>query len=291
MNDHDRTVERLRRAFGAEEFSVPVETIARHAQHRRQSLHWPLRLGSSWPVPQRRRQHAESVAVLSRRRVRLTGRQAAIKRAFDIVAASAALVVSLPLLVGIAVAIRLTSRGPVFSYQERVTKGGRIFRMHKFRTMRTDIDADPGLTRVGGFIWRASLDELPQFWNVLKGEMSIVGPRPLTANQMVTDPERLVPRQEIRAGVTGWWQIKDRNWLTWEEARRLDLFYIENWSLTLDLYILFRSASQIIRLSASGQPEPTPKMVAPTIGSSAEGVWPPRLRPSLLNAVGGLPQP
>ena len=198
------------------------------------------------------------------RPVQLTGRQAAMKRVFDVLAASAALLVSFPLWALIAAAIRVTSRGPVFFHQERVTMGGRIFRMHKFRSMRTDVevaldtsqpffklDADPRLTRVGSFIRRASLDELPQFWNVLKGEMSIVGPRPLPADQVAANHELLSPRQEVPAGVTGWWQINGRSAVTPEEALRLDLFYIENWSLTLDLYILVKTFWAVMRRSGA----------------------------------------
>jgi exopolysaccharide biosynthesis polyprenyl glycosylphosphotransferase len=191
---------------------------------------------------------------LSIRPVRLTGTQAAMKRAFDLVVASAALLVSLPLLAAIATTIRLSSRGPVFFHQERVTKGGRVFRMHKFRTMKVDVDtpvdtsapffklqSDPRLTPVGRVLRRLSLDELPQFWNVLKGDMSLVGPRPLPADQVAANLELLSPRHEVPAGVTGWWQINGRSGVTPEEAIHLDQFYIENWSLPLDLYIVLKT--------------------------------------------------
>jgi exopolysaccharide biosynthesis polyprenyl glycosylphosphotransferase len=191
--------------------------------------------------------------------VRLSERQAMMKRAFDLVVASAALMVSLPLWLVIAVAIRLESRGPVFFHQQRVTKDGRIFRMHKFRTMRTDVDADldttkpffklqsdPRLTRVGAFIRRFSLDELPQFWNVITGEMSIVGPRPLPADQVAANAELLSPRHVVPAGVTGWWQTNGRSRVTPEEALRLDLFYIENWSLSLDLYVVLKTFGAVL---------------------------------------------
>jgi exopolysaccharide biosynthesis polyprenyl glycosylphosphotransferase len=193
------------------------------------------------------------------RPVRLTGPQAAMKRLLDLAVASVALLVSLPLWPVIVLAIRLDSRGPALFHQERVTKDGRIFWMHKFRTMRTDVDAsldttkpffklqsDPRLTRVGGFLRRFSLDELPQFWNVLTGEMSIVGPRPLPANQVAANPELLSPRHVVPAGVTGWWQTNGRSRVTPEEALRLDLFYIENWSLTLDLYVVLKTFGAVI---------------------------------------------
>ena len=196
--------------------------------------------------------------------VRLSGRQAAMKRAFDLVVASAALILTAPLWVVIAVAIRLDSRGPVFFSQERVTKDGRIFRMHKFRSMRTGADAaldttrpffklqsDPRLTRSGAFLRRFSLDELPQFWNVITGDMSIVGPRPLPADQVAANPELLSPRHVVPAGVTGWWQTNGRSRVTPEEALRLDLFYIENWSPTLDLYILMKTFGAVVGQSGA----------------------------------------
>jgi lipopolysaccharide/colanic/teichoic acid biosynthesis glycosyltransferase len=188
----------------------------------------------------------------------LTRTQVAVKRGFDLVVVSVALVVSLPLWMAVAIAIRLSSPGPVLFHQQRVSKGGRIFRMHKFRTM-TDVDcpvdtstpffkleSDPRLTRVGRILRRYSLDELPQFWNVLKGEMSLVGPRPLPADQVAAHVELLGPRHEVPAGVTGWWQINGRSAVTPDEAIQLDQFYIENWSLPLDLYILLRTFGTVL---------------------------------------------
>jgi exopolysaccharide biosynthesis polyprenyl glycosylphosphotransferase len=196
---------------------------------------------------------------LSIRPVRLTRTQVAMKRAFDLVLASAALLVSLPLWAAIAIAIRLSSPGPVIFNQERVTKSGRIFRMHKFRTMRVDanssvdtsapffkLHADPRLTSVGRVLRRLSLDELPQFLNILKGEMSLVGPRPLPADQVAANLELLGPRHEVPAGVTGWWQINGRSAVTPEEAVQLDQFYIENWSLPLDLYIVVKTFGAVL---------------------------------------------
>ena len=192
------------------------------------------------------------------RPVRLSGPQAALKRTIDITVASLALLLSLPLWPLIAVAIRLDSRGPAFFHQERVTKHGRIFRMHKFRTMRTGdttfdttkpffkLESDPRLTRVGVILRRLSLDELPQLWNVLTGDMSIVGPRPLPADQVAANPELLAPRQAVPAGVTGWWQVNGRSRLRPDEALHLDLFYIENWSPSLDLYILLKTFSAVV---------------------------------------------
>jgi exopolysaccharide biosynthesis polyprenyl glycosylphosphotransferase len=193
------------------------------------------------------------------RPVRLSGPQAAMKRGIDLVAASAALLLTLPLWPLIVLAIRLDSRGPAFFHQERVTKDGRVFRMHKFRTMRTGepafdtsrpffkLESDPRLTRVGAFLRRFSVDELPQLWNVLTGAMSIVGPRPLPRDQVAANSDLLTPRQAVPAGMTGWWQINGRSRLTADESLRLDLFYIENWSPALDLYILLKTVGAVFR--------------------------------------------
>ncbi|HZD01756.1 MAG TPA: sugar transferase [Actinomycetes bacterium] len=202
------------------------------------------------------------VIALSLRPVRLTGTQVALKRAFDLVVASIILILSLPLWLVAAAAIRLTSSGPVFFHQQRVTKGGRRFTMHKFRTMRVGDDScvpfdltrpffklgnDPRVTRVGSQLRRLSIDELPQLWNIVKGEMSLVGPRPLPAEQVAASSDLLAPRHEVPAGMTGWWQIRGRSQVTAEEALALDQFYVENWSLTLDLYILLKTFGVVLQ--------------------------------------------
>ena len=193
------------------------------------------------------------------RPVRLSGPQTAMKRSIDLAVASAALLLTLPLWPVIALAIRLDSRGPVLFHQDRVTKDGRIFRMHKFRTMRPagpafdttrpffKLESDPRLTRVGAALRRLSLDELPQLLNVLTGDMSLVGPRPLPADQVAANSDVLAPRLAVPAGMTGWWQINGRSRVTANEALRLDLFYIENWSPTLDLYILLKTLGAVVK--------------------------------------------
>jgi lipopolysaccharide/colanic/teichoic acid biosynthesis glycosyltransferase len=141
--------------------------------------------------------------------------------------------------------------------------GGRVFTMYKFRTMRADADEiltrlgidhsapffklvdDPRPTRVGRTLRRFSLDELPQLINVLKGDMSLVGPRPLPAEQVEANPD-LGPRHQVRAGMTGWWQINGRSRLSPEEAVRMDMFYVENWSLSFDLYILAKTVGAVV---------------------------------------------
>jgi lipopolysaccharide/colanic/teichoic acid biosynthesis glycosyltransferase len=105
---------------------------------------------------------------------------------------------------------------------------------------------DPRVTRIGRLLRKASLDELPQLINVIKGEMSLVGPRPLPEDQVARHPELLGGRLEVQAGMTGWWQIQGRSNVSPEEAVRMDVFYIENWSLSLDLYILARTASVVL---------------------------------------------
>ena len=198
------------------------------------------------------------------RRIRLRRTQALVKRAFDLVGASLLLVVTAPVLVAVALAIRFTSPGPILFRQERVTRGLRAFTMFKFRTMAVDADQlieqqsldtsvpfftladDPRITRVGRIVRSMSLDELPQLWNVFRGDMSLVGPRPLPVEQVAANLDLLEPRHEVAAGLTGWWQINGRKNLTPEESLRLDLFYIENWSLPLDVYILARSLGAVL---------------------------------------------
>jgi exopolysaccharide biosynthesis polyprenyl glycosylphosphotransferase len=196
--------------------------------------------------------------------VRLTRVQAALKRTFDVVVASLSLLIALPFFAVAGVAIRLTSRGPVFFRQPRVTKDGRVFRMYKFRTMVSDqekalegktvdltkpffkLEDDPRLTRVGRILRHLSLDELPQLLNVIRGDMSMVGPRPLPAEQVEANADSLAPRHEVRGGITGWWQISGRSSLDSAQALRMDLWYIENWSLGLDVYILVRTLGAVV---------------------------------------------
>ena len=200
----------------------------------------------------------EGVA-LTLKPTRLSPAQRIVKRGMDLALAGVGLIVVSPVMLVIAVAVKATSRGPVLFRQERVTEGGRKFWMYKFRTMAAPTDrhneqdtidrsaaffkleSDPRLTRVGKRLRRLSIDELPQLFNVILGQMSLVGPRPLPAEQVSANIELLGPRHEVRAGITGWWQINGRANLDSEEAVRLDHFYIENWSPALDLYILFRT--------------------------------------------------
>lgn len=199
------------------------------------------------------------------RPVSLSGPQIFMKRVFDISLSVVGLILSAPLWLVIAVAIKLDSRGPVLYSQRRVSRAGSRFNMLKFRTMRVDSEdrgdedrsvlffkhSDDGqLTRVGRGLRRWSLDEVPQLINVLRGDMSIVGPRPLPAEQVDANADLLEVRHEVPSGMTGWWQIQGRSHVAADEALKLDLFYIENWSVSLDLYILLRTVRTV--LSRSG---------------------------------------
>ncbi len=170
-----------------------------------------------------------------------------LKRVFDFLISGSLLVVLAPLLAGLGLAIRLGSRGPALFRQERAGQAGRPFTFYKFRTMRLEADpfgpspksgADPRLTRLGRFLREYSLDELPQLVNVLKGDMSLVGPRPLYVAQMAEWDERQKKRLLVKPGLTGLAQISGRGALTREEKLELDVRYVERASLGLDASIL-----------------------------------------------------
>jgi lipopolysaccharide/colanic/teichoic acid biosynthesis glycosyltransferase len=166
-------------------------------------------------------------------------------RLFDIAAATLLGSVLLPLGVAVAVAIRVEDGGPVFFSQQRGGKDGEAFRLWKFRSLQTG-PKDPErpgdyVTRVGRFLRRWALDELPQLWNVIRGDMSLVGPRPAPLDQIDAYGHRERIRLQVRPGLTGWAQIHGRNAIPWSERIEYDLWYIENRSLALDLRILFRT--------------------------------------------------
>ena len=176
------------------------------------------------------------------------------KRAFDLVLSSLLLLLLSPLLLAIAAVVKATSKGPVLYAQERVGLDGKAFRMLKFRTMQTDAEAkgprfaedrDPRVTRIGSWLRRSSIDELPQLWNVLLGDMSLVGPRP-ERPVFIDQFRRRIPRYQLRhmvkSGMTGWAQIHGLRGNTSIQKRvEYDLYYIEHWSLLLDLKILART--------------------------------------------------
>jgi lipopolysaccharide/colanic/teichoic acid biosynthesis glycosyltransferase len=179
-----------------------------------------------------------------------------MSRALDIVLATIGLALSAPLLVIVAVAIKLDSRGPVIYRQRRVGKDGRRFEVYKLRTMRPGADPvgvgtpvledDPRVTRVGRMLRRFSLDEIPNLVNVLRGELAIVGPRPTLAAQVDLYTERQRRRLEVKPGITGWAQVNGRAGIPWEERIELDIWYVDNRSLALDLRILGRTARLLL---------------------------------------------
>jgi exopolysaccharide biosynthesis polyprenyl glycosylphosphotransferase len=203
----------------------------------------------------------------------LTRLDVTVKRIADLLASGLAVIVGAPVLALLALAVKLNSPGPVLFVQRRVGRGGRHFDLYKFRSMYVDAERrrkeferhneadghlfkmrrDPRVTRVGRLLRRWSLDELPQLLNVLRGDMSLVGPRPLPSEDLPAQANAtpyalwLDRRRTVAPGVTGLWQVSGRSDLPFEEMVRLDLFYVENWSLGLDLQILWRTLPVIIR--------------------------------------------
>ncbi|MEY2458256.1 MAG: hypothetical protein QOG30_86 [Acidimicrobiaceae bacterium] len=184
--------------------------------------------------------------------------QLAVKRSMDIVLSTLILIVTSPLLLVAAIAIKLHDRGPVLFRQQRVGRNGKEITVHKLRTMSVDAEArlfeiqslnerigplfktemDPRVTRVGGFLRSTSLDELPQLLDVLRGDMSLIGPRPALPAEVAEFDDELLARLRVRPGVTGLWQVEARDKPSFDAYRRLDLFYVENWSILLDLAIV-----------------------------------------------------
>ena len=176
-----------------------------------------------------------------------------LPRAADVVLATLGMVVALPVIAIAAIAIKLDSRGPVFYRQQRVGHGGAPFEMWKLRTMAHGAPLggiwdpltkdDPRVTRVGAMLRRTSLDELPNLFNVLRGEMAIVGPRPTISEQVETYTDHQRRRLEVKPGLTGWAQVNGRASLPWEERIELDVWYVENRSTRLDLRIIARTVA------------------------------------------------
>ena len=197
----------------------------------------------------------------------LAGVRQVIKMVFDRLLSLVLVIVLAPLMGGIALAIRLSDGAPALFRQTRVGRDGRPFTLYKFRTMVPDADGlraslatqnnghgllfkmreDPRITKTGRWLRRYSLDELPQLFNVLAGQMSLVGPRPALPEEAVRYSYYVRRRLAVKPGLTGLWQIKGRSDLAWDEAVRLDLRYVENWSLVLDLQILWKTGSAVLR--------------------------------------------
>lgn len=180
-----------------------------------------------------------------------------MKRLLDLVVAVSALALTAPLLMLCALAIKLEDRGPVFYRQRRVGRNGVPFEMWKLRTMVVGAEkigaglavneGDPRITRVGSILRRFSLDEIPNLFNVVRGEMSVVGPRPTVQRQVDKYTPHQRRRLEVNPGITGWAQVNGRAALPWSERIELDVWYVENWSLRLDLRILIRTAVMLLR--------------------------------------------
>ena len=196
------------------------------------------------------------------------------KRLFDVVVATLVLVVISPLLAMIALRIRAHDGGPVIFRQQRVGRDGKHFEFLKFRTMVTDAEAvkvemveravqdrgntvmfkmqnDPRITAPGRFLRRFSLDELPQLWNVLRGDMSLVGPRPALPGEVERYDDDAKRRLHVRPGITGLWQVSGRSDLSWEDTVRLDTYYVDNWSFTQDIQILVRTVKAVLASSGA----------------------------------------
>jgi lipopolysaccharide/colanic/teichoic acid biosynthesis glycosyltransferase len=192
-------------------------------------------------------------------------------RALDVAVAVAALIPIAIIYPALALLIKLDSRGPVLFFQERVGRDGIPFKMVKFRSMSTDAEQrlsalkeqnegsgllfkmrnDPRITRIGRILRKLSLDELPQFWNVLIGDMSVVGPRPPLPVEVAGYDDRVFRRLYLKPGITGLWQVSGRSDLPWDESVRLDLRYVENWSVMNDLHIMWRTARAMAQPSGA----------------------------------------
>jgi exopolysaccharide biosynthesis polyprenyl glycosylphosphotransferase len=206
------------------------------------------------------------IPLISVKETALTGFNLAVKRAFDLLLAALALLVLLPVCLVIALAIRLDSPGPILFRQARAGRRGRPFMVYKFRSMIQNAESkldklrelneasgpmfkireDPRRTRVGRFLRATSLDEVPQFLNVLRGEMSLVGPRPALLTEVAQYQDWHRMRLEAQPGMTGLWQVSGRSNLSFDEMVMLDIYYVENWSLGLDISILFRTVPQVL---------------------------------------------
>lgn len=183
-----------------------------------------------------------------------------LKRAFDILSSTIGIIVFSPILIGIAVAIKMDSKGPVFFKQERLGRHGKVFNIYKFRTMIVDAEKyglgiktyseDPRITKVGSFLRKTSLDELPQLFNVFIGNMSVVGPRPPVPYhpyEYKDYNEEQVKRFLVKPGITGQAQVSGRNLLTWDERIVYDVKYVENYNVLTDYIIIIKTIVKVFK--------------------------------------------
>ncbi|MDM0546284.1 sugar transferase [Clostridium perfringens] len=186
-----------------------------------------------------------------------------IKRTFDIIASLGGLILLSPIMIICAILIRINLGSPIFFKQKRIGKDNKEFEMIKFRTMKDAVDKEGNqlpdelrLTKVGEILRSLSIDELPELINILKGDMSLIGPRPLLVKYLPLYNERQIRRHEVLPGLTGWAQVNGRNNLKWSEKFELDVYYVENWSLKLDLKIFFLTFYKVFKregISQDGQ--------------------------------------
>ena len=186
-----------------------------------------------------------------------------LKRCFDFIFASVALIVLSPIILVVAILVRLNLGSPIFFVQERVGKDNKVFKMIKFRTMKDAVDKNgkqlsdyKRLTKFGRVIRSLSIDELPELINILKGDMSLIGPRPLLVEYLPIYNEEQIKRHNVLPGLTGWAQVNGRNALSWNEKFKLDVWYVENWSIKIDIKIFFLTIYKVFRrdgISQEGQ--------------------------------------
>ncbi|MBS5928022.1 MAG: sugar transferase [Clostridium sp.] len=183
-----------------------------------------------------------------------------VKRIFDFTASLCGLILLSPILIVVALLIRLNLGSPIFFTQDRVGKNNKVFKMIKFRSMKDGVDNDGNLlpdemrlTKFGKVLRSTSLDELPELINVLKGDMSLIGPRPLLVDYLPLYNEDQIRRHNVLPGLTGWAQINGRNSLSWNEKFNLDIWYVDNWSLTLDIKIFFLTIYKVFKRDGINQ--------------------------------------
>lgn len=183
-----------------------------------------------------------------------------VKRIFDFTVSLCGLILLSPILIVVALLIRLNLGSPIFFTQDRVGKNNEVFKMIKFRSMKDGVDKDGNLlpdemrlTKFGKILRSTSLDELPELINVLKGDMSLIGPRPLLVDYLPLYNENQIRRHNVLPGLTGWAQINGRNSLSWNEKFNLDIWYVDNWSLTLDIKIFFLTIYKVFKRDGISQ--------------------------------------
>ena len=185
------------------------------------------------------------------------------KRLIDILVSAILLIAASPLLLAVCLLLAVANHGHIFFFQERPGLHGRLFRIAKMKTMTDECDADGNLlsdeerlTSIGRFVRSTSVDELPQLWNVLRGDMSLIGPRPLLPEYLTLYNEQQMRRHEVRPGITGWAQVHGRNNISWQHKFELDVWYVDHLSFRVDMLILWKTVVDVLRrsdISADGE--------------------------------------